>query len=123
MAVYHMTCLDLPETVKEQICKYLRHCLWRGPNMEDKKPALVAWSMVCRPKQQGGLGVTNIGTQNNALLLKNLHKFFNRHNIPWVKIIWETYYSNGQLPDSNNLGSFWWKTNLKLLHMYKAIAK
>ena len=31
----------------------------------------------------------DIFVQNKALLLKNLHKFYNRHNIPWVNLIWE----------------------------------
>src|SRR4051812_27988966 len=32
LAMYIMTCIDLPETIKQQISKYLRHCLWRGSN-------------------------------------------------------------------------------------------
>ena len=95
LAVYWMTWLDLPETIKLQIGKLLRHCLWRSSNMEDKRPAMVAWTTVCRPENQGGLGVLNINIQNYALLLKNLHKFFNRNNIPWVNLIWDTYYKNG----------------------------
>jgi hypothetical protein len=34
------------------------------------------------PKQQGGLGVLNLDLQNKALLLKNVHKLFNREDIP-----------------------------------------
>jgi hypothetical protein len=33
--------------------------------------------MVCLPKSEGGLGVLQLETHNDALLLKNLHKFFN----------------------------------------------
>jgi hypothetical protein len=44
--------------------------------------------MVCLPKAEGGLGVLKLQTQNEALLLKNLHKFFNRLDIPWVLLIW-----------------------------------
>ena len=29
--------------------------------------------------------------RNKALLMKNLHKFYNRANIPWVYLIWESY--------------------------------
>jgi hypothetical protein len=28
-------------------------------------------------------------THNEALLLKNFHKFFNKADIPWVHMIWE----------------------------------
>ena len=91
--------------------------------MEDRRPALVAWHTVCRPKNQGGLGILDIYTHNKTLLMKNLHKFFNKHDIPWVQLIWETYYSEGQLPGNNMIGSFWWKSNLALMDQYKAMAR
>jgi hypothetical protein len=57
------------------------------------------------------------------LLLKFLDKFFNRHNIPWVNLIWNTYYSNGELPQlENERGSFWWKDLVKLHDSFKGIA-
>jgi hypothetical protein len=31
---------------------------------------LAAWDLVRRPKDKGGLGVINLGVQNDALLLK-----------------------------------------------------
>lgn len=43
--------------------------------MEDHRLAMVAWKVVCRPKDQGGLGIINLNVQNKALLLKNLHQF------------------------------------------------
>ena len=103
----------------------MRHCLWREPDLEDKKPALIKWKTVCRQKKknQGGLGVMNIDVQNKALLLKNLHKLFNKQNIPWVNLIWDTYYSNNQLPGVRLQGSFCWEAHLKLLGYYKAMAR
>ena len=62
-------------------------------------------------------------THNRTLLMKNLHKFFNRHDVPWVKLIWETYYSDGKLPGDTMMGSFWWKSNLALIDHFKAIAR
>lgn len=38
--------------------------------------------MVCTTKEEGGLGVVNLEVQNQALLMKNLDKFFNRKDIP-----------------------------------------
>jgi len=90
---------------------------------ECKEMAKAAWPMVCIPKCEGGLGVLNIQTQNEALLLKHLDKFFNKRDLPWVKLIWDKHYRNGRLPSSNiPKGSFWWRDVLKLLHKYKGMA-
>jgi hypothetical protein len=99
--------------------------LWRkkGNDVQARGNALVAWNKICRPKKQGGLGVLNLEVQNNALLLKNLDKFFNHHDTPWVNLVWNSYYSNGNLPSNNLEGSFWWRSHLKLLDLYKAMAK
>lgn len=35
-----------------------------------------------RPKKEGGLGVLSLKTHNEALLLKLLHKFLNKGDIP-----------------------------------------
>jgi hypothetical protein len=48
---------------------------------------MVAWRKCTRPKRNGGVGVINLRSQNTALLLKNLDKFYNRRNIPWVNLI------------------------------------
>jgi hypothetical protein len=62
-----------------------------------KSKPLVAWRKCTRPKRKGGLGIINLRSQNIALLLNFLDKFYNKHNIPWVNLIWNTYYSNGEL--------------------------
>lgn len=70
---------------------------------------LIAWDKVCKPKKSGGLGVLDITTHNQALLMKFLHKFLNKEDIPWVNIIWETNYQTS-LPGDRMVGSFWWKS-------------
>lgn len=60
LPIFFLCCLDIPETIKKRIAKYLRHCLWRGSDMDDHRPTMVAWSVVCRPKNPGGLGVCNL---------------------------------------------------------------
>lgn len=75
--------------------------------------------MVCAAKQDGGLGVIDIRKQNEALLLKNLHKFFNKMDLPWVSLIWEKHHKHGKLPSHIKKGSFWWRDNLKLMNKFK----
>jgi hypothetical protein len=78
--------------------------------------------MVCLPKKQGGIGVIDLNTHNEAMLLKFLHKFYTKADIPWVRLVWENYYGNGKLPGQIKKGSFWWRDIVKLLDKYKSLA-
>lgn len=121
--MFFMSTFRMHKTVIKQIDAFRKHCLWRGADVQDRKPAKAAWELTCLPKNEGGLGVLNLQTQNDALMLKNLHKFFNRVDIPWVHLVWERHYNDGTLPSSSRLkGSFWWKDNLKLLDSFKGMA-
>jgi hypothetical protein len=78
--------------------------------------------MVCRPKQKGGLGILNLKIQNEGLLLKYLHKFYNKVDTPWVHLLWNSYYSN-KIPHAiGQVGSFWWRDVYKLMPIYRGIA-
>ena len=119
-----MSSFLLPKTVIKQIDKYRKHCLWRGSDISSKKPSKAAWPLVCLPKPEGGLGVLNLTVQNESLLLKHLHKFYNRAPIPWVQLVWTKYYSRHRLPVGGVTfrGSFWWRDILKLIDQFKGIA-
>jgi hypothetical protein len=54
---------------------------------------------------------------------KNLHKFYNRLDVPWVQLIWNSYYQDGSLPGAHSEDSFWWKSHLKLLDRFKGIGR
>jgi hypothetical protein len=55
--------------------------------------------MVCKPKKKGGLGILNLKLQNEALLLKYLHKFYDKMETHWVQLLWNTNYI-GKIPHS-----------------------
>lgn len=78
--------------------------------------------MVCNSKDEGGLGIINLEAQNQALLMKNLDKFYNKKDVPWVKLVWEKHYKNDRLPGAVKKGSFWWRDILKLLPKFKELA-
>ena len=51
----------------------MKHYLWiRRREANTRKPPNAAWTLVCKAKKEreGGLGVLNLKTQNEALLLK-----------------------------------------------------
>jgi len=95
----------------------------RGSDSNAKMKPLVAWKKCSKPKIKGGLGTINLRSQNSALLLKHLDKFYNRKEIPWVKLVWHAHYSNGDIPHATiDKGSFWWKDILKLCDLFRGIA-
>ena len=84
---------------------------------------MAAWTMVSKPKTKGGLWVLNLRLQNDdALLLKQLHKFYNKMDVPWVHLVWFRYYDNGRVPHGHReVGSFWWKDLIRLSVIYKEL--
>lgn len=119
-----MCTLEVPVAVIDYIDRARRHCLWRNSDCNAKSKPLVAWNNCTKPKKKGGLGITNLRSQNSYLLLKQYDKFFNQKDVPWVRLLWNTYYSDGKLPQSAKMeGSFWWKDILKLCDLFRAIAK
>ena len=74
-------------------------------------------------QKEGGLGVLNLKIQNEALLLKSLHKFYNRADTPWVHLLWNTYYT-GRIPYAlAPCGSFWWKDIFKLNDLFRGVTR
>jgi hypothetical protein len=49
-----MCCFDVPVAIKEQVVKYMRHCLWRKKNsdVQANDTALVAWKKYADPKNK-----------------------------------------------------------------------
>jgi hypothetical protein len=74
-------------------------------------------------KNKRGLGLIRLIIHNDALLMKHLHKFYSREDLPWVHLIWEKYYTNGKVSGHTLKGSFWWRGLLRLLNTFKEIAK
>jgi hypothetical protein len=55
--------------------------------------------------------------------MKHLNKFYNIRDIPWVNLIWNSYYQDGEIPHATKeKGSFWWKDILKLCETFRGIA-
>jgi hypothetical protein len=102
LPTYMMCTLELPAAVLNYIGKARRHCLWRNSNCNGKTKPLVTWNKCTKPKKKGGLGITNHRSQNSYLRIKHLDKFFNHKAIPWVRMVWNSYYTNGKLPQSSN---------------------
>jgi hypothetical protein len=68
--------------ILKQIDKYKKKYLWNRGDLTKKGGHLVAWKHACCYEDEGGLGIINLRTQNTALLLKFLHKFYSKSDLP-----------------------------------------
>lgn len=71
MTNFFLCSFKILKTVLYKIDKFSNDCLWRGLDINNKKPPLAACRMVCKLKG-GGLRILNLSTQNDALLLEYL---------------------------------------------------
>ena len=77
-----------PPKVVRALDSLRRSFLWNAAERASGAQCLVAWELVCRGKEEGGLGVRDLATQNYAFLLKILHRL---HSIPlsrWAAWVW-----------------------------------
>jgi hypothetical protein len=122
MPIHYLCTLDIPDGVVDVIDKARRNCLWRKRKDDEKVHSLASWDMICKPKNKGGLGIINLKIQNKCLMMKQLHKFYNNVDLPWVKLIRNTYYYK-EVPHAVTVcGSFWWRNIMKLFDIYRQVA-
>jgi hypothetical protein len=76
--IYTMCSVKVHDTNLKSIDRVIRHGMWRGSDKDGKGKLLVAWSKVTTPKDKGGLGLKNLRMVNEALLVKYLHKLYNK---------------------------------------------
>ena len=92
LTIYAMCSIKINPKIIEHLDKLRRSCLWvRKSDDGVKGSSLAAFDMVRKPKIKGGLGIIDLKTQNEGLLLKQLHKFYNKCDVPWVSLIWDSY--------------------------------
>ncbi|GKA84481.1 hypothetical protein Tco_0806076 [Tanacetum coccineum] len=85
----------LPISVINDLEKLFKRFLWNAGDSAKGK-ARVAWKVVCRPKDQGGLGIKSFKIWNEVLLIRQFWKIIENQN------------------------SFWgWKTMLKIIDVIK----
>jgi hypothetical protein len=65
---------------------------WQGTN-DKKKYRLAKWDILCRPKDQGGLGIIDLKIQNKCLLSKWLFKLLNEEGT-WQTLLRNKYLSS-----------------------------
>ena len=118
---FWMAAYRLPRECIREVEKICSAFLWSGTSSNSHK-AKISWENVCRPKQEGGLGLRSLKEGNDVCCLKLIWRIVSHGNSLWVQ--WAQKYllknaSLWSLHSNNNSGSWIWKKILK----YRVVAK
>ena len=76
----------MPKGVIKQLELMRRDFFW-GRHEEGRPIPWVKWSIACKQRKNGGLGIIGIEDMNLSLLAKWIWRFRKEQNATWVKII------------------------------------
>ena len=83
MQVYWSSMFILPNSIIRKIESSLAAFLWKGTSLSHTR-AKVAWSTLCYPLDEGGLGIKNIKTWNKAATLKYVWRLLTEDSSIWA---------------------------------------
>ena len=70
LPTFFMRTFLLHSSIREQVDKFRKHCLWRGSDANNRINAKAALPLVTEAKKDGGLRILDLKTFNEAVLLK-----------------------------------------------------
>jgi hypothetical protein len=88
-ALYQMSMRLFHKTNIEKIKKQIRAFFWVG-NTGQRKYHLVRWSLICKPKSKGGLGIKDLYKFNISLMCKHWWKL-EKHEGAWKDFMGAKY--------------------------------
>jgi hypothetical protein len=95
----------IPKRIVEKIGYFRSRFFWS----QKKNYRLTKWNIVCQPKDQGGIGIQNLDTQNQCLLSKWFFKLINEDGL-WQSILCNKYLTQhtiGKVQRKSGDSHFW----------------
>lgn len=84
---FWMQCFRLPVSTVQKIKHLILNFLWKSRNSK------IPWEILCREKEEGGMGLRNLEELNRALYVKLIWKIINEEGI-WAKYMKRKYIGN-----------------------------
>jgi len=112
--MFMMSFFEVPKGVLKNLDHFRSRFFWQGSS-DKHKYRLAKWDILCRPKDQGGLGILNLQLQNKCLLTKWLVNLFNTNGI-WQTILTNKYLGSKSLTQvqAKPYDSHFWRGLLKI---------
>lgn len=117
---FWISAFRLPSACLKEIDRLCSAFLWSGPTLNNKK-AKVSWEDICKPKEEGGLGLRSLKEANKVSCLKLIWRIVSANSlwVQWIRIHLVRKNSFWSLKYTTSLGSWMWRKLLK----YRTIAK
>ena len=90
LLLFLMSFYSLHETLHHEIAKYLSRFYWAGEG-DKQKYHMASWPDICKPRDQGSLGIMSSKRMNIALLTRWLWRIANGDGGLWLDIIRNKY--------------------------------
>jgi hypothetical protein len=95
MTLYMIYFFQLPKEVLYRLDYFRSRFFWQWDS-EKKKYRLIKWSVVCRRKDQGGLGVHDLEVKKRVLLGKWLTRLLTEHGV-WQQLPRKKYVGSKKI--------------------------
>jgi hypothetical protein len=108
LPMFFLSFFEIPIGVRKRLVFFRSRFFWQS-NDTKRKYRLSKWNIICRPKEQGGLGIEVLELKNKCLLSKWLFKLLNVEGV-WQELIHNKYLhskSLSQVKVSSQDSPFW----------------
>ena len=114
LPMFLLSFFEIPKGVRKRLDYYRSRFFWQS-DQHKRKYRLTKWNLVCRPKQQGGLGILVLDIKNKCLLSKWLYKMLNEEGV-WKEILVNKYLGSKTLSQiqAKPIDSPFWKGIMKV---------
>ncbi|KAI5021931.1 hypothetical protein ZWY2020_058661 [Hordeum vulgare] len=115
LLLFLMSFYSLPETLHHEIATVQARFFWARDG-DKQKYHMVRWSEICKPHDQGGLGIMSSKCMNIALLARWLWRISRGEGGLWLRIIQNKYLRGQPLACCHwSGGSQFWQSLIQLL--------
>ncbi|KAK9132888.1 hypothetical protein Scep_012416 [Stephania cephalantha] len=90
LPIFQMQSAKLPRGVCDMIDKLVTGFI-RGSTVDQRKPHLVKWEVLCSKKKNGGLGLRPTAMVNDAMLMKLGWQFLSDPDALWARVLSSKY--------------------------------
>ncbi|CAN6572428.1 unnamed protein product [Malus baccata var. baccata] len=115
MLLHSFSVYKWPSSLLRPLSRCARNFIWSG-DVTSKKSVTVSWRQICAPKNEGGLGLRDLGSLNTTALLK-LGWLIITTDSPWSIYLRERFKLHGRLYSCSYKRSSIWPGIKSILHI------